>query len=409
MYRIFRIFLFVVALGFSWMNAFASVLPFSDVAQTDGYYNDLVTLYQRGIIGDSPTGKFFPDALMNRDEFVSIVVGVGCKRCLTPSFDDIAHYNTLPFVDFERKNINFYCVSYAKEQGIVEGYVVDGNAAASCQDGTSYTQTPFCANNKISRIEAAAVLLRQAGLWNNTLNTTRFEHRESIADVEDGWYGYAQKALQSGIIKKDTSNKIRPNEYITKREFVSMASKIFAVNLCALKSGAGNDGNRTNTSQNNSSNGSNASGNNSATSAASTFSSEIRVLDKKELTCTKTSPETTFPDPKETTYTFAARTESLGNLEYTWEFVRIQDGRKLTASGACLPTWSLDGEGTWLVRLTIRDKDTGKTSTATSTIEVHGNTAIPNNQLRGLSVTATANILSANIPETVRFTGFGTG
>jgi hypothetical protein len=95
-------------------------LPFTDVAETDDYYGDLVNLYQRGIIADNPSKRFNPNSLMNRDDFVAIVVGVSCKNCLSPSFEDILKYTALPFTDFERKNQNFYCVSYAKEKGIVE-------------------------------------------------------------------------------------------------------------------------------------------------------------------------------------------------------------------------------------------------------------------------------------------------
>ena len=140
---------------------FTSDLPFVDVSPTDDYYEDLVNLYERGIIPDSPNKRFNPDSLMNRDDFVSIVVGVGCKKCLMPSFDDILKYRDIPFIDFKRENQNFYCVSYAKEQGIVEGYVVDSSGKSACEDGQVYTEVPFCAYNKITRIEAAAVLLRQ--------------------------------------------------------------------------------------------------------------------------------------------------------------------------------------------------------------------------------------------------------
>lgn len=226
-------------LSLSLGTAFASALPFSDVKETDVYYNDLKTLYERGIVLESSTGKFFPDALMNRDEFVSIIVGITCKRCLMPTFDDILKYTSLPFVDFERTNINFYCVSYAKEQKIIEGYVVNGSGTSTCQDGTSFNQTPFCANNKITRIEAAAVLLRQAGLWNNDLNTSTFTHRLTINDVNDSWYGYAQKAIDAEIITLGVDGRIRPDEFISKKEFVMMAGKIFTVNLCSIKSGNG--------------------------------------------------------------------------------------------------------------------------------------------------------------------------
>ncbi len=406
--------------------AFASGLPFSDVKESDDYYADLKTLYERGIIQESPTGKFFPDALMNRDEFVSIVVGVTCKRCLMPTFDDILKYTTLPFVDFDRKNINFYCVSYAKEQKMVEGYVVNGSNTSTCQDGTSFNETPFCANNKITRIEAAAVLLRQAGLWNNDLNTSNFNHRETLSDVNASWYGYAQKGLDAGILKKFADNKIRPDEYISKKEFVTMASKIFTVNLCSIKQGSGsgngsgnsNNSNNSNNSGNNSSgnsNGSNSSNNgnsgngNNGGDSTHQFTAEIRILDKTVSSCSKDTPVTTFPDKKETNYTFSAITEATGNLEYSWEFVRIQDGKKMTASGACLKSFALDGSGTWLVRLTIRDKDTGRTATAIATVEIRDDAAIPKNQLRGLSVTATANKLSGLVPQDIKFTGVVSG
>lgn len=163
MHRLFsKIFASLAFVAVSAATSFAYDLPFTDVSPTDDYYPDLVNLYERGIIADSPNGRFNPDSLMNRDDFVSIVVGVGCRKCLMPSFEDILKYKSLPFVDFKRENQNFYCVSYAKEQGIVEGYVADASGKSLCEDGQSYSETPFCAYNKITRIEAAAVLLRQS-------------------------------------------------------------------------------------------------------------------------------------------------------------------------------------------------------------------------------------------------------
>lgn len=182
-----RVFLTLLAFFVS-IPVFAVDLPFTDVSPSDDYYADLVSLYERGVIPDSSNKRFNPSSLINRDDFVSIVVGVGCKKCLSPSFDDIIKYNTLPFVDFARENPNFYCVSYAKEQKIVEGYVVGSDGSSKCESGDTFKETPFCANNKITRIEAAAVLLRQAGLWDNTRNTTNFERKISFTDVSDSWY-----------------------------------------------------------------------------------------------------------------------------------------------------------------------------------------------------------------------------
>lgn len=108
-----------------------------------------------------------------------------------------------------------------------------------CENGQSYTETPFCAFNKITRIESTAVLLRQAGLWSNALNLSGFERKLTLPDTPDAWYGYAQKGIQTGIITPDANGKIRPNENITRREFVRMAANIFRVNLCAIRSADG--------------------------------------------------------------------------------------------------------------------------------------------------------------------------
>ncbi len=61
----------------------------------------------------------------------------------------------------------------------------------------------------------------------------------TLPDTPDTWYGYAQKAIQVGIITPDANGRIRPNENITRREFVRMAANIFRVNLCAIRSSDG--------------------------------------------------------------------------------------------------------------------------------------------------------------------------
>lgn len=217
----------------------AAEFPFSDVPVSDPIYSDLKRLYERGVV-DAPTdGKFYPDALIDREEFVSIVVGVSCRKCLTPTVDDILKYRETPFVDFDMKSRFFYCVSYAKEKEIVFGYSIPGATSYTCQNGKTWEGVPFCAQNRTSRIEAAAMLLRQAGLWNDVLNGGNFERRRTFKDVDDYWYGYAQKGTDIGIIWPESDGTVRPNEYLTKREFVRMASMIYGMNMCDAKSGNG--------------------------------------------------------------------------------------------------------------------------------------------------------------------------
>lgn len=160
---------------------------------------------------------------------------MSCRKCIEPSLDDIIRYKTSPFVDILKKNQYFYCISYAKEKEIVRGYVLDSTGNTQCQNGQNFKEVPFCPVNSISRIEAAAVLLRQAGLWTEALNSSAFEKKMTLSDVDTYWYGYAQKAIQSGLITTGANNKIFPNEYITRKEFVVMASKIFTINMCSVK------------------------------------------------------------------------------------------------------------------------------------------------------------------------------
>lgn len=171
-------------------------------------------------------------------------------------------YREIPFLDFEKISPYFYCVSYAKEREIVFGYSIPGATSYSCQDGKSWNGVPFCAKNRTSRIEAAAMLLRQAGLWDDAVNSTNFERKRTFKDVDAYWYGYAQKGTDIGILSPDSDGTLRPNEYVTKREFVKMAAVIYSLNMCDAK---GMDGDGL--------------GSSSVSSDASDSASLIRILD----------------------------------------------------------------------------------------------------------------------------------
>lgn len=58
----------------AYSSAFAADFPFSDIPASDPIYSDLQKLYDRGVVDAPADGKFHPDSLMDRDEFVSIAV-----------------------------------------------------------------------------------------------------------------------------------------------------------------------------------------------------------------------------------------------------------------------------------------------------------------------------------------------
>jgi hypothetical protein len=250
----------------------AADFPFSDVPASDPIYSDLKKLYERGVVDSPSDGKFRPEALMDRDEFVSIAVGVSCRKCLTPTVSDVLKYREIPFVDFEKKSPFFYCVSYAKEREIVIGYSIPGASSYTCQNDKTWQGVPFCAKNRTSRIEAAAMLLRQAGIWNDEMNSTSFERKRTFKDVDSYWYGYAQKGTDIGILAPETEGTLRPGEYVTKREFVRMAAIIYSLNMCDAKGMEGNS------------------------SVPDRIASEIRVLDAS-ANCSSSTPVSKLDSP----------------------------------------------------------------------------------------------------------------
>jgi hypothetical protein len=98
----------------------ATTLPFTDVPESDSLYAPLLRLYRASIIRPSANNLFEPDRLINRDDFVSIVLGANCRECLTPSPQDIIDFPTPPFVDVELPNPNYYCIAVGKRDGIIE-------------------------------------------------------------------------------------------------------------------------------------------------------------------------------------------------------------------------------------------------------------------------------------------------
>ena len=222
-------------LGLQFVSAAEN--PYSDIAPTDPYYNSVLELYNARVISDDGTHLFRPHDLMNRDFYVSLATAIGCKQCLTPTAEDIAKYTYSPFVDLPKTNEFYYCIAYAEDVGITQGYTLDpATHKTSCESGGEFSESPFCPDNKISRIEAAAMLLRRANLWDDTKNTSTLPV-ENFTDVSPYWYGYAVKGIEIGIITKKSDGSIGQDEKITRGEFAIMASKILQYTQCRFDSG----------------------------------------------------------------------------------------------------------------------------------------------------------------------------
>lgn len=166
-----RILLIIVGLLSFVSASSAASIPFTDVRNTDPYYSAIAELYSARIISDDGSHLFRPTEPMTRDFFTSLVMSVGCTSCTKATPEMVSLYQTSPFIDIRKSNPYYYCIAEAKAIGITQGYILDQTQSTSCEDGTKYTSSPFCASNSTSRIEATAMLLRRANLWNDTLNS----------------------------------------------------------------------------------------------------------------------------------------------------------------------------------------------------------------------------------------------
>lgn len=193
MLKFLRSSLILVSLLFSLETVLAATIPFTDVIPSDSYYSAVQDLYESRVITDSGDHLFRPKDLMARDFFVALSVQIGCHKCETPSIADIVRYQVSPFVDLNKVNPHYYCIAYAKDAGVTQGYILDSSGKATCENSTEYSSSPFCASNTISRIEATAILLRRAKLWDDTLNSGTIDRSLSIPDTTIYWYGYAKK------------------------------------------------------------------------------------------------------------------------------------------------------------------------------------------------------------------------
>lgn len=83
----------------------------------------------------------------------------------------------------------------------------------------------------------------------------------------------------------------------------------------------------------------------------------------------------------------------------------MSDGKRLTATGACLKDFDLTGAGTWLVRLTIRDAINGAQAQAMATVEVRD----PADAGVKMTLAIHADLLVAPTPSMIHYTSVLSG
>lgn len=197
---------------------------FSDVPASHPAFAAIKELQAKKMINGNPDGTFYPDQPISRAEFVKLVLAAAkCQDCMigdkSPLFaaesadarQKLLQENV--FGDIPLSAWYLFCVNHANRLQLVNGYA----------DGTFHPLDP------ISRAEAAAVLLRAAGIpLKNSAAAT-------YTDLPpDAWYFAAMvTAVDVGLVA-NYYGSVYPEDKITRGEFAMMASKLLQTNSCDL-------------------------------------------------------------------------------------------------------------------------------------------------------------------------------
>ena len=174
-------------------NAYAST-EFTDVHPSYNFYDEVIYLYDRGIISGYGNGKFKPNAVVTRDA-AAAMIGRALKL-------DGTQRNTT-FSDVGASNYASGYIDSAVKQGIISGYA----------DGTYRPKEP------VTRGQMAIFLARAFKLTN--------EAHVYFSDVSPSITAYSsiKKILAFGITTGYADNTYRPNKQLTRGDFSAFLAR----------------------------------------------------------------------------------------------------------------------------------------------------------------------------------------
>lgn len=373
-----KIILFLLTYFLLFLNSTSAAVSipvenvFSDISTEYWYYNELQTLYDRGMVFPDEDGDFNPLRLLNRDEFVWISMEVICKKCISPNTD----YNfieafawTQPFFDVFETNKYFYCIAEAEDKNYVKWY----DPGVVCEDWTTKeNEVPFCVNNKITKEESIAVILRNSWIFteeDNNLVIADIYAGVSFPDLSEdvsathldwspnSFYWYLRKALEYEYIEYDAEWnekvykllevvdwKIYPKKSVTKEEFLKTAYIALKSNSCIDRQ-------------------------------EDQIALEMKVYDK---TCDVTVASCELSDliDPENTYDFDAEVETTCEAwltdpdSYIWRYYNTYTGEQVNRYGKYIDDYTFLTPWVWLIYLRVIDN-------CGNTWEVHNTISVP--------------------------------
>lgn len=214
-----------------------TVSPFSDVKPDHPYYNSILNLSQRNIIGGSGSNlvedannkiTFGPDEKITRAEFAEIMLKIFCIVPRKEAYEGPAVFTDMPY---ENGNLPpYYAITKeAYFQGFVTGYLGEIDKESG--------KSPFRPNETITRAEASKVIIE-------ALKQHKILELKDVAKTEPWYLAYMQVStdLSPYLQQKSSVNKVyinttqeaeKPEEAVTKAEFAAMADRVLITFDCS--------------------------------------------------------------------------------------------------------------------------------------------------------------------------------
>ncbi|MBQ8526795.1 MAG: S-layer homology domain-containing protein [Clostridia bacterium] len=179
----------------------ADTAAFEDVAESDWYYADVEYALANGLMNGTTETAFSPDANVTRAMLVNV---------LYRAEGELAANRSIPFADVDMGAYYAGAVSWAKQNGIVNGV----------------TETEFAPDDNITREQIAAIIHRYAqykgydiSVVGENINILSYSDFDSISEYAAG---SVQWAVGSGLIKGKTESTLNPLDFASRAEIAAI-------------------------------------------------------------------------------------------------------------------------------------------------------------------------------------------
>jgi len=174
-----------------------STFAFSDLDETHWAYNNVMTMYEKGLVSGFNDGTFKPDDTLTREQFITMLVNaLQLKREGNSSFIDIE---------------NRWSTDYIKSLGYC--LVDDGD-------------TLFRPGEVALREDIAMGIVKAKGLENSTYNISLVENFSDLANISKNRNKYVAIAVENGFMSGNANGTFSPQKALTRAEGASVISNL---------------------------------------------------------------------------------------------------------------------------------------------------------------------------------------